>query len=172
MTKYHSTEERRAACNRLTRIRRRKLRAKGKCIRCKKDSGGKMWCPDCAKKATQTKASKFSRLKGCAKQRKIDFSLTKEDFEVWHDQQKKECTYCLATEEYLAALDGDPKKKVLSVDRKNNGRGYHLDNICLACFRCNHGKCHFFTHDEWMRIGREMIAPRLDEYHRVGLTKV
>ena len=40
-----------------------------------------------------------------------------------------------------------------SIDRKKNGIGYSLDNIVLACSRCNSIKSDYFTEEEMLKIG-------------------
>lgn len=78
------------------------------------------------------------------------------------------CCYCGIPEELLVSHQ-DKKKRMLTIDRKDSNRGYCLDNICLACFRCNNSKSDFFTHKEWEIVANQFIKPRFGEYHRAVL---
>lgn len=48
----------------------------------------------------------------------------------------------------------------LSIDRKYNELGYTIDNLCLACNRCNTVKGNTFTYDEMVEIGHNYIKPK------------
>lgn len=45
-------------------------------------------------------------------------------------------------------------KNRLTIDRKNNNGNYCIDNIVLACYRCNTIKGDFFTEQEMLKIGK------------------
>lgn len=107
----------------------------------------------------------YSAVKSSAKSRGVLFELDRVEFEEWINNQPKECFYCGIQEMFLLEND-DKKKKKLILDRKNNYIGYKIDNICLACFRCNNAKSYFFTCEEWAYISNHMIKPRLKEYHK------
>jgi len=87
-----------------------------------------------------------------AKQRNIDFLITKEEFINWYNNQKQECYYCGRSLEELKQ-DNLGHDNRLSIDRKDNSKGYTLDNIVLACFRCNFTKSNYFTEQEMLKIG-------------------
>ena len=40
------------------------------------------------------------------------------------------------------------------LDRKDNTRPYTFDNCVPCCSRCNRGKCHLFSYEEWVEIGK------------------
>jgi hypothetical protein len=42
----------------------------------------------------------------------------------------------------------------LTVDRKDNDKGYAPNNICIACLRCNDLKGDFFSHRDMLKIGK------------------
>ena len=48
----------------------------------------------------------------------------------------------------------------LTVDCIENNLGYSLDNIVLACGRCNFVKNDFFTHQDMVVIGANHVAPK------------
>ena len=106
---------------------------------------------------------RFMSIKSRSKQYGLEFDLSKSSFTEWYNLQKKQCHYCGVSAEELKKTGR--KKNMLTIDRKNNAIGYRLDNICLACFRCNNMKSNFFTEAEWGEICEKYVKPRLDEYH-------
>jgi len=94
----------------------------------------------------------YSSLKSRAKQRKLIFSIEKMGFIQWYNSQEQKCYYCNRTiEEVNKNKFG--RSNELSIDRKNNNKGYELDNIVLACLRCNYIKSDYFTEEEMLQIG-------------------
>ena len=45
-------------------------------------------------------------------------------------------------------------KMRLTIDRKDNDRGYTIDNIVLSCNRCNMIKGNFFNEQDMLKIGK------------------
>ena len=94
--------------------------------------------------------------KNRAKRYNVDLNILKEDFINWYNKQEKKCIYCGLTKEQL----GKSIDKVicgynnLSIDRKDSNLGYGLDNIVLACMRCNIIKSNFFTFKEMIELGK------------------
>jgi len=74
----------------------------------------------------------------------------------WYNKQEQICYYCKRT---LNEINQDTKeqsqnyKTRLSIDRKDSNKGYILNNIILACFRCNAIKSDYFTEQEMLKIG-------------------
>jgi len=102
-----------------------------------------------------TSTSIYSTLLNRNKKLKREF-ITKNDFINWYNQQEQKCYYCGRS---LKEIKQDQKetnnhKNRLSIDRKNNNRGYTLDNIVLACYRCNLIKGNYFTEREMLNIGK------------------
>jgi hypothetical protein len=95
----------------------------------------------------------YHTLKGSAKARNIYFNISKEEFINWYDSQKKKCYYCERT---LLQIQKDiyGHNKRFTIDRRDNSRGYELDNIVLACYRCNDIKGCYFTEQEMLEIGK------------------
>jgi hypothetical protein len=88
-----------------------------------------------------------------AKKRNLE-CMTKEEFIDWYKNQKRECHYCKRSEEETCKeIVNGRKFGRLSIDRKDNTRGYILNNIVLACFRCNGIKSNYFTEQEMLQIG-------------------
>lgn len=66
----------------------------------------------------------FSTYKKRAKKNSLDFSLSKAEFE---QITKSSCIYC-------------GKKSPNGIDRKDNSKGYILDNCVPCCKHCNYAK--------------------------------
>ena len=94
-----------------------------------------------------------------AKKRSIPFDIDKTDFYKWWNEQEKVCTYCGVGIERMKIVDRKKKMaKRLTIDRKDNSRGYSLDNICLACMLCNFIKSNIFTYEEMLEIGKKYLS--------------
>jgi hypothetical protein len=106
---------------------------------------------------------KYASIKSSAKKRDIDLSLNISEFIDWYISQPPECYYCEIQINELKKIKR--KKSIMTIDRKENSLGYTLDNICLACFRCNNMKSNFFKSNEWKEIASKYIVPRINEYH-------
>ena len=78
-------------------------------------------------------------------------TFTLKDFTVWYVNQPKRCVYC-NREESEAIKDRDGKYNRLSIDRMNNNLGYDLDNIALACCRCNVRKSDDLTFNQMKEV--------------------
>lgn len=101
---------------------------------------------------SQTPEGIYAHIKGGAKHRNIIFIITKEEFINWYNTQEKRCVYCNRTEQE-AIKDKDGKYKRLSIDRKDNNKGYELNNIVLSCHKCNTIKSEIFTYEQMIRVG-------------------
>ena len=97
----------------------------------------------------------YTHLRSGAKARKIEFSITQEEFITWYNNQEKKCYYCGIDENKLNKYRLFAMHYTrLTIDRKNNNKGYNLNNIVLACGRCNSIKSDFFTEQEMLKIGK------------------
>ena len=87
--------------------------------------------------------------------------MIKTDFIVWYNSQQKQCVYCGITENdvYLWTDNFNPLVKKLSIDCMNNDVGYVIDNIVLACERCNVIKGNMFSHEQMLDIGARHVRP-------------
>lgn len=86
---------------------------------------------------TVTAPRSFSTLKRNARQRGHSVEITKEQ---WDDITKKQCAYCGQPPAWLGRH---------GVDRKDNSKGYTLDNCATACDACNLAK--------WKQTPQEFI---------------
>ena len=90
--------------------------------------------------------------------------LDKEIFLSWYEKQKKCCTYCGMTLDDFAfvsrVMNLHRKATRLEIDRMNSELPYQSGNLVLACHICNYHKSNFFTHEEFLRIGRTYLRPK------------
>lgn len=102
----------------------------------------------------------------------IDFKLGKNQFIEWHKNQEQKCSYCNLTIEEIRLLpppfNRENGRRRFSIDRKDNDIGYTVDNIALSCFTCNTIKNNFLTYEEMIKIGKDIIEPKL----RLILSKI
>jgi len=112
----------------------------------------------------------FKNLRRRAKDRKINYNITKKDFIIWLAKQNHICSYCgYSLEETTKLLFNYLSKgtiaesKRFQIDRKNNDKsiGYTLENICFACAICNSHKGDFYSHKEFKEIAQKYIVPKL-----------
>ena len=59
----------------------------------------------------------------------------------------------------------------LSIDCKDNDLGYTIDNIVLACDRCNFIKSNIFTYEEMCFIGENLIKPKWESFPEITKQK-
>ena len=69
---------------------------------------------------------------------------------VWYHSIPHVCCYCTAP--------GGPQR--LDIDRKDNALGYFIDNMCLACRRCNEVKGAHLTHDQMKIVAQMFFVPK------------
>lgn len=98
----------------------------------------------------------FLILKRRAKQHNIKFLLTKDEFIKWYEKEDKKCFYCQMNIEDINKIDDSINNRTrrLTIDRLDNFKPYKLNNIVLACYRCNYIKSDFFSKEEMLEIGK------------------
>jgi hypothetical protein len=103
-----------------------------------------------------------------AKNRGIKFNLNKEDFIQWYNSQEQKCHYCGRTLKEIQKDKNECKNHQgrLTIDRKDNYKGYKIDNICLACYRCNTTKSNYFTEQEMLKIALIIKAKTAHETYK------
>lgn len=105
--------------------------------------------------------SLLSTLKRNAHIRGLPFTLTKETFKIWWENQEQKCIYCEVPVERLIIVDKSKKLvRRLSIDRIDNSRGYEIGNLALCCMQCNFIKSNLFTFEEMKEIGIKYIKPK------------
>jgi hypothetical protein len=82
-------------------------------------------------------------------------SLTYEDFLTFTDINK--CHYCQAPITWARAEQSRIGNYWgYNLDRKDNQQGYIKGNCVVACERCNKGRTHLFTYEEWCAVGKAL----------------
>jgi hypothetical protein len=107
------------------------------------------WCFDCR--------SYYLIAKG-----KHECSFTLEEFRNWKAEYGRVCIYCGIDGSQLwdanvSTINGG-RSESIGVDRVDNTRGYHLDNIVACCGPCNRVKSNVFTFEEMRKIGLTLQA--------------
>lgn len=95
----------------------------------------------------------YACIKHSASKRRQVFSLSQEDFKKWYEKQLKICAYCKRTEKDVIK-DRNNQYNRLTIDRKNNSKGYELNNLTLCCHKCNLIKGENFSYNQMIRIGK------------------
>ena len=71
----------------------------------------------------------------------------------------RKCYYCGIEEKDFVPIwgkfyGGKTRGQKLEVDRRDNEKGYTLENCVLACSICNNAKSDKFTGDEFKKVGK------------------
>jgi hypothetical protein len=85
------------------------------------------------------------------------------EFIDWFNLQPQECHYCGVQKHQLPYQCDSQLSRfnlTLSVDRKDNNKGYEIGNMVLACIRCNFIKGDFFSYVEMVEIGEKFVKPK------------
>lgn len=106
-------------------------------------------------------SSKFSSTRKRALQKGLGCETYK-DFCNWYASQLRVCSYCGIPEETLEAINKDNYflERVLTIDRKDNSKGYTKDNMVLSCRKCNIIKNDVLSHEEMLEIAQKYITPK------------
>lgn len=122
------------------------------------------YCKKCHKaKVTEyhvpLKSSMWSII-GRARKKGLDV-MTQKELIDWYESQPKNCHYCKLHESQCFFTKR--KDTRLHFDRKNNERGYTVDNIVLACFRCNTIKGKWLTEEQMLEIAQKYLITHDDQ---------
>lgn len=123
-------------------------------------------CKSCSKKRAQlycqTPAGIYNTLMGSTRFRnKKPINITREEFVQWYTTQSRICGYCDLTEEDLWILQKQYGNRVkrLTIDSMDNLRGYDVDNLILACIRCNFIKSDLLSYNEMREFAQKYLKP-------------
>ena len=105
--------------------------------------------------------SQYLRFLSIAKRENIDILISYEDFLEYTKQQ--ECHYCGEKVEWFRS---GGKNRGYNLDRKDNSIGYLKSNIVVACNRCNRGKCHLYSYEEWVCMTAALRTMKLGKENR------
>ena len=140
----------------------------GKCLACK--DGLHYYCKECRKekrrlnpessrracrkwqnRVRKTPRGYYNRIRDNARRKGIIFGITIGEFIAWFQQQELKCHYCKQT---LEQGNGSLIANSCNIDRKDNKQGYSLDNIVIACRRCNSMKGDWLTYEQTKEIAQ------------------
>jgi hypothetical protein len=96
---------------------------------------------------------RYCQLLTTAWQRGKKIQLNRVEFNVWFNGQPKICFYC---GKIIVGRD-------LTIDRKDNDKGYRIDNMALSCGKCNKTKNDVFTSEEWQEIYNHYVKPKIEK---------
>lgn len=95
---------------------------------------------------------------------KYPVEFTSDEFVDWFNRQEQRCYYCRRT--FLWSRD-QQYMRARTVDRKDPRFPYTLDNIVLACRRCNQAKSNIFTEQQMLEIAKKYWHADRNEAGRV-----
>ena len=103
------------------------------------------------KRYRRTGEAKGRALRRKAYQRGNNFNMTTNEFANWFDNQNKVCYYCgQEVFEYSDLPPNEQRLQGLTIDRKDNTKPYTIDNIAIACGRCNLMKGSWLTEEQML----------------------
>ena len=135
-----------------------------------KKDGHNSWCKQCYRESSKqhrhTASGVYSASKGqWSLRHRKPFNMKRREFIKWYEKQEKKCVYCSLPESEIKNID-DPFMNAsvrLTLDCKDNYRGYDIDNLVLACRRCNALKNDFMEYWEMVEIGQKYIKPKWEK---------
>ena len=102
----------------------------------------------------KTSRGKYYSIKYRAKREGTAFSMDKEAFISFFEQNKTHCHYCSQPMIHGQGGASGNWMNSLSIDRKDNSLGYVLENIVCACRKCNTIKGNWFTYSQMVEIAK------------------
>lgn len=75
------------------------------------------------------------------------------DFIKWWRSTNMICFYCGITIEKFKTMYPKVPHTRLTIDRRDNNKGYIPENMVFACLKCNSLKGNFFTEEEMLEVG-------------------
>jgi hypothetical protein len=107
---------------------------------------------------TRSPKRRFTEAKHAAKKRKINWSLTLEEYSTLITMP---CYYC---DNKL----GLPVTRATGLDRLDSNKGYELSNVVSSCYMCNCMKHMFLTAEEMKFIAKSLIEFRSQKLNVVN----
>lgn len=94
--------------------------------------------------------------------KKVPFTLTFEEFKSIISDNN--CHYCgdELTYHLHSKVWNENKSRAHQLDRKDNSRGYEVNNVVPCCWTCNRLKSDAFTYEEFL-----LLSPSLKEIKRL-----
>ena len=130
-------------------------------------SGLSSWCKECSREKAlifrHSPSGIYQTIKLNANHNSHKpITITRDEFIEWYNSQDKKCVYCDIEESNLQKINDSMNNTAwrLTVDCIDNNVGYVLDNLVLACRRCNNQKSDLFTFQEWYEIAQKYLKPK------------
>lgn len=122
--------------------------------------GIRAFCKSCANEYLKgyyntTAIGKLNRLRQSAHHRGLEFNISKAEFKDWFIKQEPLCHYC--SQELSPPKGQHHKMTDITYDRRDNTKGYTIDNLVLACLRCNIIKGKWFTEKQMLEIAEKYL---------------
>ncbi len=90
--------------------------------------------------------------------------MTANEFNSWYESEPKQCFYCDIPLDLLSLnnhyTNHRDSHNLFTIDRKECGGDYSLENIVLACPLCNLVKSNFFSADTMRELAQRYVKPR------------
>lgn len=104
-----------------------------------------------------TPTERYRQIKRRAPLRNVKLTIGKGEFIEWFNSQANVCYYCgnPLTGYRNGSLRG------LTIDRKDNARGYELGNLTLSCMRCNVMKGSWLTEKQMIDAAKRYFTEPL-----------
>lgn len=116
----------------------------------RKGGAGCLFCVHKGPRVYRRKRPYEYRYNAAVNRARHTFLITYEEF--FEFTKIKECHYCGDAIEWGPPF-GKKRPSGLNLDRKDSNLPYTIENIVVACRRCNYGKNNFFSYDEWKELG-------------------
>lgn len=131
------------------------------CSRCKKNTTYSELCRSCGRTTLPAYKSTYNFLCNGAKKKNIPLSLTFDDFLTF--VKIEECVYCKTK-----IMWNKHRERITStrynLDRKDNSKGYTLENCVVCCKKCNYLKSDKFSFNEMTKIVN-ILEPKVDKFY-------
>jgi hypothetical protein len=102
------------------------------------------------KEQERTPKKRLSNLKSQCKKRGLEFDISLDEF---IDEISKPCVYC-------NNLLGEKSVTASGLDRKDNSKGYVVNNVCSCCWVCNSIKGEHLSFEEMKEVVKLVLTMR------------
>jgi hypothetical protein len=102
-----------------------------------------------------------------SRRQRPNLSITKEEFIEWYKTTPDSCAYCGSqlgeVGQFLSKIKVRIKRVSFDIDRKDNNKGYEIDNIVKSCVVCNFHKADFFSYEDFKKISLKFIKKKIQK---------
>lgn len=119
--------------------------------------GGSRGCRSCTRQIRPYEAI-YNIMRGNARHRNLAATLTYEQYVAL--ASTPECFYCAMPLVWIRH-DIGKNGQTYNLDRIDNARGYHFDNVVPCCSNCNRTRSNKLSHEEMIVVGKMRREARL-----------